>query len=243
MEPRSRHDSARTSYWGLRRACVFRVTRDLERVTMRALWVMTTARSSKRPPAMRRAGRVIESVEDPSRPLPHCLVIDGWEETLEQYLDARAGRLCRSEVVFIAEGFMRALSLIHAAGRVHTAVNPATVARHWDGSWRLIDLHLLRAPGDDAATALLPARRRRQYFPPELLAIEYALGVSSGNQNLEIQEQQPITKARLRESDDGTQATSSLDQPIQDIAAISIHEEIDNLATQRQILALYVMLR
>ena len=36
------------------------------------------------PPAMSRAGRVVESFEDPTRALPHCLVVDGWEETLAQ---------------------------------------------------------------------------------------------------------------------------------------------------------------
>lgn len=40
------------------------------------------------PPAMARAGRVIESFEDPTRVLPHCLVVDGWEETLAQCVHA-----------------------------------------------------------------------------------------------------------------------------------------------------------
>ena len=127
------------------------------------------------PPAMPSAGRVIEAFEDVSRAMPHCLVVDGWEQTLAGYLDARAGRLARNEAVYIAEGLLRSLHAVHALGLVHTLVCPATVARHWDGSWRLIDLHLLRSPGDDAATNLLPPRRRRQCCPPELLAIEGAL--------------------------------------------------------------------
>ena len=44
------------------------------------------------PPAMPSAGRVIDSFEDHTRSLPHCIVIDGWEETLTEYLDTRAGR-------------------------------------------------------------------------------------------------------------------------------------------------------
>jgi hypothetical protein len=88
-----------------------------------------------------------------------------------RYMDARAGRLSRSEAVFIAEGVLRALHTVHGIGMVHLAICPSTVARAWDGAWRLIDLHLLRTPGDDAATALFPLCRRRQRCPPELLAV------------------------------------------------------------------------
>jgi hypothetical protein len=122
------------------------------------------------PPAMPSAGRIIDSFEDPTRPLPHCIVVDGWEETLADYLDSRAGRLARNEAVYIAEGVLRSLHTIHAIGRVHTLVCPATIGRGWDGSWRLLDMHLLREAGDDAATAMLPPMHHLTCCPPELLA-------------------------------------------------------------------------
>ena len=50
-------------------------------------------------------------------------------------------------------------------------VCPATAVRHWDGSWRLADMHLARAIGDDVAGAMLPPARRLQYCPPELLRL------------------------------------------------------------------------
>ena len=65
---------------------------------------------------------------------------------------------------------LRSLHTIHAIGLVHTLVCPATIGRSWDGSWRLLDMYLLREPGEEAAAALLPPVQRLTYCPPELLA-------------------------------------------------------------------------
>lgn len=135
------------------------------------------------PPAMPSAGRIIDSFEDPTRPLPHCIVVDGWEETLADYLDARAGRLARNEAVYIAEGVLRSLHNIHAVNLVHTLICPSTIGRAWDGSWRLIDLHLARGTGDDAATAMLPPNHHITCCPPELLAYQKAIGARASERS------------------------------------------------------------
>jgi serine/threonine protein kinase len=115
------------------------------------------------------AGRVIDSFEDPTRVHPYCVVTYGWEETLQEYLDQRAGRLARNEAVFVAEHVLRSLSKLHEEGLVHTLVCPATIVRMWDGSWRVVDLHLSRMAGAEAAAAMHPPARRLGYCPPEVL--------------------------------------------------------------------------
>ena len=74
------------------------------------------------------AGRVIDSFEDPTRRFPYCCVMDGWQETLFEYLDQRAGRLARNEAKYIAEQLLRCLAKLHALGVVHTLVTERLLA-------------------------------------------------------------------------------------------------------------------
>ena len=75
------------------------------------------------------------------------MVVEGWTTRLLQYAHLRRNALPLAEVRAILLAMLRCLRALHDASLAHGAVSLHSVAKYWDGTWRLVDLHHCRPQG------------------------------------------------------------------------------------------------
>ena len=98
-----------------------------------------------------------EPVPEPAARVEQLPVIatQAWGMTLGDYVHSKRNAMPLVEVRAVLRALLYSLSSLHSASLAHGVVTLQTVARYWDGSWRLIDLHRVRHQGMNSDPVLL----------------------------------------------------------------------------------------
>ena len=98
-----------------------------------------------------------DSVPEPQPVGTSVLVVPAWSMTLREYARTKRNVLPHAELRAVLSAVLQALAALHAASLAHGAVGTTTVARFWDGTWRLVELHHTRHQGMKADPDVIAA--------------------------------------------------------------------------------------